>query len=172
MATYNDGNTRRSFMKFDLTQPCVDASPDWPTLPGGRNLTNAVLQLAWMGDSSDSCGIFPGINYDGQRIEPLTNTAVWDEATLNGSNMPSGSQIRSGFTYDFNAGSQGSLASHSDSKLLDAVKHWYAANDWVNNGWRLSRSGAGDTCGRSNLFASRHNTSAGLRPRLVISWGP
>ena len=172
MATYNDSNTRRSFMKFDLTQPCADASPVWPTLPGGRNLTNAVLQLAWMGDSSDSCGIFPGINYDGQVIEPLGDTAVWDEATLNGSNMPSGSQIRSGFSHNFSAGAQNTLVSHSSAQLLDAVKHWYAPNDWVNNGWRLSRSGGGDTCGRSNLFASRFNANVDLRPRLVISWGP
>ena len=70
------------------------------------------------------------------------------------------------------AGAQNTLVSHSSAQLLDAVKHWYAPNDWVNNGWRLSRSGVGDTCGRSNLFASRFNANADLRPRLVISWGP
>ena len=171
MSTYDDTNQRRSFMKFDLTQPCVDVDAVWPTLPGGRNLTNVVLQLAWMGDSSNPCGVF-GINYDAQRIEPLADAAVWDEAALDGDNMPSGSLIRSGFTYDFDADSQNTLVSHSDAALFDAVEHWYEANDWVNNGWRLSRRGAGDTCGRANLFASRHNGDPALRPRLVISWGP
>ena len=83
MATYNDSNTRRSFMKFDLTQPCADASPGGP--PAGR--TELDQRGAPVGVDGRLVGLvrdLPGINYDGQVIEPLGNTAVWDEATLNG----------------------------------------------------------------------------------------
>ena len=170
MATYNDGNKRRSFLLFDLTQPCAEATPDWPTLPGGRNITAVDLYLAYMGKSSDSCGLIPGISYDGQEMEPLNATSLWSEPTLNGSNMPSG--VRSGFTYNFSSANAGALTLHTSNPLTEAVKHWYASNDWVNNGWRLSRSSPGDTCGTSNLFASRHHPTVGLQPKLVISWGP
>lgn len=170
MYTYNDTNQRRSFLKFDLTQPCADATPAWPTLPGGRNITTVKLYLAYTGKTSDSCGIFPGISYDGQVLEPLNDASIWSESTLTGANMPGG--VRGGFSYSFNVANQGSLTEHINTSITDAVKHWYAANDWVNNGWRLSRSGAGDTCGKSNKFASRFESNAALRPRLVISWGP
>lgn len=168
--TYDDTNQRRSFLKFDLTQPCADVSPAWPTLPGGRNITNVVLHVAYMGKTSDSCWIFPGISYDGQVLEPLNDASIWSESTLTGANMPGG--VRSGFSYNFNVASPGSLSAHTNTAITDAVKHWYASNDWVNNGWRLSRSSAGDTCGKSNKFASRFESNTALRPKLVISWGP
>lgn len=169
MYTYDDTNQRRSFLKFDLTQPCADASPVWATLPGGRNIVNVTLYLTYMGKSSDSCGIFPGISYDGQKLEPLNAASVWSEASLTGSNMPGGT---TGSNYSFSVANAGSPTAHVNTAISDAVKHWYASNDWVNNGWRLSRSNAGDTCGKSNQFASRFEANAALRPRLVISWGP
>jgi len=169
MYTYDDTNQRRSFLKFDLTQPCADASPVWATLPGGRNIVNVTLYLTYMGKSSDSCGIFPGISYDGQKLEPLNAASVWSEASLTGSNMPGGT---TGSNYSFSVANAGSPTAHVNTAISDAVKHWYASNDWVNNGWRLSRSNAGDTCGKSNQFASRFEPNAALRPRLVISWGP
>ena len=170
MYTYDDTNQRRSFLKFDLTQPCADATPVWPTLPGGRNITNVTLYLAYMGKSSDSCGIFPGISYDAQTMEPLNDASIWAESTLTGATMPSG--LRSGFAYNFNVSNQGSVTAHVNAAISDAVKHWYASGDWVNNGWRLSRSGGGDTCCKSKQFASRFQTNTALRPKLVITWGP
>ena len=83
--------------------------------------------------------------------------------------MPTG--VRSGFDYKFDVANQGSLTAHVNAKITDAVKNWYAIGGWANNGWILRRSGVGDTLGRSNSFASRHNSNDGLRPKLVITWG-
>jgi len=162
--TYNDGNQRRSFLKFDLTQSCVGASDSWPTLPGGRNITGATLYLAYMGKVG-CC-----FSYDGHIIEALNDTSTWSEATLTGSNMPGG--VRSGASATFSVSNQGTLSAFTGPAIVDAVKGWYAPGGWVNNGWRLSRSGAGDTTGKSNTFASRFNADTAVRPKLVITWGP
>ncbi|MCB0977116.1 MAG: DNRLRE domain-containing protein [Acidimicrobiales bacterium] len=167
MYTYNDTNEDRSYLYFDLTQPCADTSPDWPTLPGGRSLTSVKLQLAYMGHNNAYCWIFPGISYDPQKIEALDSSAIWSEATLTGDNMPGA--IRGG-TYHFNRGNQGSLTTHINSVITDAVTHWYDGS-WANRGFRLARDGVGDTCGRASTWASRSNGNASLRPRLVITWG-
>lgn len=167
--TYNDTNQRRSFLKFDLTQPCAGPSDSWPTLPGGRNITSATLYIAYLGKYDPSC-CGAGISKDGQVLEVLNDSSTWSEATLNGSNMPGG--VRSG-SYGFNVATQGALTAHTDTTtILTAVKNWYAPGGWVNNGWRLSRSGAGDTLGKVNVFASRFNATTNLRPKLVITWGP
>ena len=170
MYTYNDTNRRNSFLRFDLTQPCAGAGEPWPTLPGARTVTGVTLYLAYLGKTNSYCGIFPGISYDGQRMEPLNDAATWNEATLNGSNMPGG--VRGGNNYDFNVANAGSATAHVNSAITNAVSSWYQAGGWVNNGWRLSRSSAGDTCGDSNRFASRFDGNQALRPRLVITWGP
>lgn len=169
MYTYNDSNRRNSYLRFDLTQPCSGAGEPWPTLPGGRNITGVTLQLAYTGKTNSSCWIFPGISYDGQILDPLNDVSTWSEATLKGSNMPNG--IHSGHSYSFDVAGPGALTNHSNTAITNTVKQWYAAGGWVNNGWRLQRSSPGDTCGNSNMFASRH-ASAALRPRLVITWGP
>lgn len=168
MYTYDDTNQRISFLRFDLTQPCAEgASGDWPTLPGGRNLTSVTLYLAYMGKSYSGCC---GISYDAQIIKPLNDSSTWTEAALTGGNMPKNGG-RSGYDYKFNVGSAGSLTAHTSTVITNAVKQWYQAGGWVNNGWMLRREGAGDTLSKFNTFASRHNANAALRPRLVIKWG-
>lgn len=166
MYTYNDSNQRRSFLHFDLTRPC-EPGGTWPTLPGGRSLTSVKLQLAYMGHNNAYCSIFPGISYDGHVIQALDTPSTWSEATLTGSNMPGAMR---GSTYTFNRGNQGALTDHVDSAITTAVTGWYNGT-WTNNGFRLSRSSVGDTCGRSSQWASRSNGNAALRPRLVITWG-
>ena len=74
--------------------------------------------------------------------------------------------------FKFNVANQGTLTTHTGAGLTAAVKSWYAAGGWVNNGWVLRRDGAGDTCGKSNMFASRSHADPNLRPRLEITWGP
>lgn len=170
------GDRKDSFIKFDLTGPCA-VGGDWATLPGGRNITGATLYLTYMGKTASSC-CWPnwnsGISGDGQLLQPLAAGSVWSEAALTGSNMPTG--VRSGYDYSFSVGSQGTPVAHSDTTILDTVKKWYLpgsdANSWANNGWLLRRSIGGDTSDKSNMFASRSNSDASLRPRLVITWGP
>lgn len=169
MYTYNDTNQRISFLRFDLTQPCAEgAAGDWLTLPGGRNLTSVTLYLAYMGKSGGGCC---GISKDNQILQPLNDTSTWTEATLTGSNMPKNG-ARSGYDYKFNVSSSGSLKAHTSGVITNAVKQWYQAGGWVNNGWMLKRDGVGDTLGKLNSFASRHSGNAALRPKLVITWGP
>lgn len=179
--TYNDTNHRRSFLKFDLTQPCAGPSDSFPTLPGGREITGATLYLAYTGKTGSTrptsdwaCWAFGkwdmSVSKDEQVLEPLNDTPTWSETTLTGSNMPGG--IRGGYSTTFSVSNQGSLTAHTGTAIVDAVKGWYAPGGWVNNGWRLSRSGVGDTCGNFNTFASRLNSNTALRPKLVITWGP
>lgn len=184
MYTYDDTNRRYSFVKVDLTGPCIGASDSWPTLPGGRTLTGATLQLRYTGRSNTSCyfiGPIIGYTYPGQRIEPLNDASTWNEATLNGSNMPSG--LRSGYVTNFNVPpvpgntTTGTTAdagpiSVSSVAMLDAVRGWYQAGGWTNNGWRIARSGAGDTCSVSVMYASRFATDSTHRPQLVVTWVP
>lgn len=168
--TYNDTNRRNSFLRFDLTQPCVGTGDSWRTLPGGRNLTAVALKLAYLGKNNAACGIFPGISKDEQIMQPLGADSPWSEATLKGNNMPGG--VRTGNDFKFNVANQGTLTTHTGAGLTAAVKSWYAAGGWVNNGWVVRRDGAGDTCGKSNMFASRSHADPNLRPRLEITWGP
>lgn len=166
MYTYNDSNRRNSFLRFDLTQPCVGAGDPWPTLPGGRTLNSVTLQLAYMGKSYNGCC---GISRDGQIMQPLSADSNWSEATLRGDNMPGG--VRGGNDYKFSVAAAGSLTSHTGSGIINSVRQWYAAGGWTNNGWILKRDGVGDTFGKSNKFASRFDSNPALRPRLVITWG-
>lgn len=170
MYTYNDSNKRYSYIRVDLSGPCLPGG-DWATLPGGRSITGATLQLAYTGKSYSGCC---GISYDAQTLEPLAAGSIWSEPTLTGNNMPTA--VRSGFDYSFSVSLSGTLVGHSDPKILDTVKKWYLPgsdpNSWVNNGWILRRSGAGDTFGKYNTFASRSSSNTSLRPRLVITWGP
>lgn len=175
MYTYQEGAVgagfhRYSYVKVNLGGPCLPGG-DWATLPGGRSITGATLQLAYTGKSYNGCC---GISYDGQTLEPLAAGSIWSEPTLTGNNMPTA--VRSGFDYSFSVSSSGTLVGHSDPKILDTVKKWYLPgsdpNSWVNNGWILRRSGGGDTLGKHNTFASRSNSNTSLRPRLVITWGP
>lgn len=165
ISTYNDTNTRRSFLEFDLTQPCANypSSDTWPTLPGGRDIKSATLYLAYLGRTGS------GITYD-QTLEPLKDSSTWSETTLTGANMPSG--VRSGYTYTFTAGNVNALTAHTNTAILNSVKGWYAAGGWVNNGWRLWRSTVGDGGGNYYNFASRFNVDPTLRPKLVLTWGP
>lgn len=165
--TYNDTNQRTSFIRFDLTAPCTGAGDSWPKLPGGRTLTSVKLYLAYLGKTSDSCGIFPGISYDGQVLETLNDASGWTEASLTGANMPSGTRN----SYSFNVASSGSATMHVNAAITDAVRQWYTVGGWKNNGFRLRRNSVGDTCGKSNKFGSRFQANASLRPKLVITWG-
>ncbi len=165
--TYDDTNQRRTFLHFDLTSPCQDSPLSWATLPGGRLLTSVTLKLAYLGKTNDKCWIFPGISYDSQVLQALDNSSTWTEAGLTGSNMPG---TMRGSTYTFNVSGSGSLTTHTNTTISDAVNGWYQGT-WVNNGFRLSRSSVGDTCGDANRFASRHNSNTALVPRLVITWG-
>lgn len=167
--TYNDTNQRNSFLRFDLTQPCGGAGDSWRTLPGGRNLTAVSLKMAYVGKTNSSCWIFPGVSKDEQIMQPLDTNSLWSEATLRGSNMPGA--VRSGNDYKFKVAEQGSLTTHTGTGLTATVRQWYASGGWRNNGWILRRDGVGDTCGNSNMFASRSHADANLRPRLEITWG-
>lgn len=168
--TYNDTNQRNSYLKFDLTQPCSGDGDTWPKLPGGRNLTAVTLNLAYTGKTGSSCWIFPGVSRDEQVLQPLNDSSQWSEATLRGSNMPTG--VIGGYDYKFKVANAGSVTSHTGTGIVESVKQWYAAGGWANNGWILRRDGVGDTCGNSNKFASRFAGDDSIRPTLVITWGP
>ena len=170
MYTYDDTNQRYSFLRVDLTQPCMDAADSWTTLPGQRNLTGASLRIAYLGDNGASCWIFGGISGTGQRLVPLNDAATWAPSTLTGANMPGG--LRSGNDTNFNESNPNTLSTISGTGIFNAVQAWYTPGSWVNNGWRLARSGAGDTCGRSDQFATQNHANAALRPRVVVTWGP
>lgn len=164
MYTYNDLSQRMSFLRFDLTQPCAEgASGDWLTLPGGRNITAAKLYLTSFSRS--------GINYD-QVLAPLAASSTWTEAGLTGANMPMATVGGSSYEYTFKSANNGVLTEYISSPITETVKQWYKAGGWVNNGWILRRSGAGDGFGYFYKFASRHNPTVALRPKLVVSWGP
>jgi prepilin-type N-terminal cleavage/methylation domain-containing protein len=161
--TYDTGGNRRvAYLQFDLTGPCVGPSDSWPTLPGGRLLTSVELWLTYLGKSSGS-----GVSLNGHRLGALDTASTWKEATLTGQTMPSGTRN----SYAFDVANPGVPTRHVAAAITTAIEQWYAPGGWVNNGFRLSRSAAGDTLGKSNRFASRFNPNPQLRPRLVITWG-
>ncbi len=160
--TYDSGNHRDAYLMFDLTGPCVGPGDSWPTLPGGRLITSVELWITYLGKSSGG-----GISRDGHTLEALDTASTWSENTLNGDNMPGGTRN----SYSFNVTSPGSATRHVNAAITTAVNQWYTAGGWKNNGFRLRRSGIGDTLGKFNRFASRFDANPQLRPRLVITWG-
>lgn len=184
MYTYDDTNQRNSYLRFDLTKPCIGANDTWPSLPGGRNLTGATLQLNYTGKSSTTCwflGDIAGVSREGQVLQPLSGTANWTEATLTGANMPTSVygdntyKVTFDTEYKFTTGEVKNpplVKQLSQTGIIEAVKKWYTAGVWTNNGWILRRSSVGDTCSVSNMFASRHDSNAARRPQLIIKWGP